>query len=170
MFLSRLRVKCAYGVSWGGFPHSDPVYRDLAYSLESNGACSGGKFVVSRAGGAYNARDGGPYRKSVLRLGDEKCVPCDCFLYCCRSLRVYWLQTAHSAVHGNSTPRKDTSLRLYPKALSCTSQQTPKTLNLARKVSMKRISHSRVATRRSLTARSTQSLAIPIAIRFLSNA
>ncbi len=31
--------------------------RDLA------GACSGDKFVVSRVGGVYDARDGGPNRK-----------------------------------------------------------------------------------------------------------
>ena len=34
------------------------------------GACSGGKFVVSRAGEAYDARARGPNRKFRLRAAD----------------------------------------------------------------------------------------------------
>jgi hypothetical protein len=36
-------------------------------SADLAGACSGGKFVVSRAGGAYDARDRGPNRKFWLK-------------------------------------------------------------------------------------------------------
>ncbi len=35
-------------------------------SADPAGACSGGEFVVSRAGGAYDARDRGPNRKFVI--------------------------------------------------------------------------------------------------------
>lgn len=39
------------------------------------GACSGGKFVVSRAGGAYDAQDRGPNRKFWIRWQFHSRIP-----------------------------------------------------------------------------------------------